>query len=492
VPASWLRRRWDAAVVAAIIVYFAARCLFLAIKLPHRIPPDEVAHLGRSELFAKAAFLPEPSPDALSLGLLETSPYLYYLVAGDLLGVAPPGLSNLLCLRLLSVAFGVATVCIGWRWIRLFSRNRVVHVTFLAMLTNTLMFTAVCSSVTYDSMVNMLAAGSILYFTRILKRPSANAYLGFSLCVAAGTLTKSSFLPLAFILALGIGVSRRRDFRVAPAALRGAFVPFRVQRAAACLVLLLLVTLNALHYGRNLVRHGALDPSPATILSIDEQMRYPSYAVPAILSLYLSGEVGFAQARRLAEGLPLMTARRDAINVLRVAREQRSAGIAFEPVSRWDYALRWSRLMAQRTFGYMGHENALKVGWWLVPYFIVFLGAALSYGAALARPGNDPVHAWLAVATLFYGWVLMEYVSYSAYREWQNVPVMLQGRYIFPVILPLFGLAAHHLVDPWPKRMQVGLAVTVSALFIAGDLPSLLWGADHATFFPENATAVAP
>ena len=50
----------------------------------------------------------------------------------------------------------------------------------------------------------------------------------------------------------------------------------------------------------------------------------------------------------------------------------------------------------------------------------------------------------------------------------------MSGRYLFPVLIPLFGFTARALASDAPRRLRLPLAVAVGGLFRYGDLPTLL------------------
>jgi hypothetical protein len=56
----------------------------------------------------------------------------------------------------------------------------------------------------------------------------------------------------------------------------------------------------------------------------------------------------------------------------------------------------------------------------------------------------------------------------------------VQGRYLFPVIVPLYGFFAHNLVVSLPRRLQAPVAVAVGLWFVYGDLPFFLRAATPA------------
>jgi hypothetical protein len=457
------------------LVYFAARAAYLAVRFDPRVPPDEFVHFGRCELYSKFFLLPKASLQTAPLGLIDSIPYLYYFISGKMLHLNIFGLPDLLFLRLFSVVLGVLTVVYGWLWIREFSKNRIVHVTFAAMVTNTLMFTAMCGSVSYDSMNNLLATATIYYLCLALKRPSANAYLGLGVSIAAGTLTKTSFLPLALVVVLVLLIAKYRMLRAVPTALRELVMPFSSLRAAASALVVLLVALNVAHYGRNLALYGSVAPKAADVMTTAEIMKSPVHAREYILFGYRSGKLSLAQARLLAMSIPRAAVVRDVMYLLTMESQQKQLGSTFKPMSRWQYVVPWAQMIAKSSFGYLGHQSLLKGGWFITPYYAVFGLALILIIAEAVRGRVGMIHIYTLVVVLFYAGVLMQYVNYNAYTKWHFFVIALQGRFIFPVLVPLLGLTVHYSLNPWPRVVQIPLACTMSVLFILGDLPWFLW-----------------
>jgi hypothetical protein len=58
----------------------------------------------------------------------------------------------------------------------------------------------------------------------------------------------------------------------------------------------------------------------------------------------------------------------------------------------------------------------------------------------------------------------------------------VQGRYLFPVLVPLWGLLAHTLLAYWPRRIQVAVALIVAGVFVYGDFPFFLSHTDQRWF----------
>ena len=69
--------------------------------------------------------------------------------------------------------------------------------------------------------------------------------------------------------------------------------------------------------------------------------------------------------------------------------------------------------------------------------------------------------------------VLMWLVNYRGYLENRYLQLAVQGRYMFPVLVPFYGLVAHYLLAYWPRPVQVAVALIVAGVYLFGDLSIL-------------------
>ena len=483
----WLKSHWDTVLAFVLIAYFAVRVVYFVFHIDHSIPPDEIRHLGRCNLYARSALLPSDSPDSHAFGLVAHTPYLYYFLMGKLLHLNAFPVSDLIFLRLVSAVFGVVTVLYGWRWVRLFSPNRLVHVLFLTMLTNTLMFTVMCSAVNYDSLTNLLAAMAIYYLTRFYKEQAAWTLSAFWVCILAGALTKKTFLPLAFILVLCLAVHERRKLMTFPRELYRYLIPVRSGRLAGVAVVMVLFALNLALYGGNLVRFRRLIPSAKQILSEEQIMQASGSARLLILSLYRKGELSFEQAMRRAQQIKLQSARRDTMLLLTRDARRKAAGYVFRPLSRLSYGFAWCQMMTAHALGLSAHRAIPKDEAALTPYILILLLATAMFIRHWRPTAPENFDTCAMVVVLFYVIVLMQFVNYRTYLKWEEIFLALQGRYLFPVLVPLYGLVAHYLLSYWPKPAQVAGLFAVGTVFIYGDFPFFLEHATPAFFFRHGA-----
>jgi hypothetical protein len=135
--------------------------------------------------------------------------------------------------------------------------------------------------------------------------------------------------------------------------------------------------------------------------------------------------------------------------------------------------------MLRSTVGYLGHRRAYKSRSEMVAYFSLFVvaGVLLVRRWRPAQLSGAPTNAlFLAVG---YAGILMWLVNHPTYLETKNIELAVQGRYLFLVCAPIYGLVAYYLLESIPVRAQPWLAALVSALYVWGDLPWLLTKLDE-------------
>jgi len=472
---SWLRFRWDAVTFIVLLAIFLVRATELAIDVTPGVPPDERVHVERCALYAATWGLPSDGAETRSIGPIEHHPYLYYLLMGRLLPLNP--LPNpLLFLRLVNVIFGALTVAVAWRWLMLFTNHAGARVLAIVMLTSTLMFRGMSSAVSYDALTNLLAAAAIFCATRYGVRRQPVDLVGLALAALAGCLVKSAFLPLAALL---LGILLWHERRALPALLsapvRGsASSPLRLAGLSAAGILLLL---NGILYGGNLVRFGALLPPEVVELSDAEFAAmpidgctgvWPSAAIFCVTRLYRSGRIGFEEASRQANAIPDPPSRRNTLFLVRRHAEREAEGVEFSPLSRLEYAYDWSLNMVDTSYGYLGHRVVLRSSTDLAGYLLVLLVAAVGFVRHWQPTDKLGTGAFVLVAG--YALILMQLVNYPNYLLWEEFVVSIQGRYLFPVIVPLYGLIARSLLVGWPVALQVPVFLATATWILWADL----------------------
>jgi hypothetical protein len=455
-----------------LLAVFAAKTVYLALRIRTDIFPDEITHFGISQIFSHSLLPPSDSPQSYPFGLITHVPVLYYFLMGKLLPLDVVGLSHLIFLRLVNAALGLATVFIGWRVMRRLVANTGVRLLFLVLLTDTLMFTFLCAGVSYDNLANLLAAASLWCLLAYFQGERTPALLGFLACLCGGALTKTSSLLYAATLLAVLLVRRRSE--LGPLLRRLIASPFRGGAATIVLawVTLALAVGVAGLYGGNLAGFGRLVPRADQVLTPEQAMENRIFARDYVVSAYRDGRISGPEALELASKIKHPGDRATALSRLRDIEQER-----LHPTPRLNrlaYAWRWIRLMAGRTYGVAGHLFFPRAGLSLLPYGLIF-GLAAAILVWRFRPGQmDGMSPYLIFLVAGNALVLMQLVNYSTYEALGVVGAAIQGRYLFPVLIPFYALISYYLIGflrpPW-RAIAGGAA---AAIFVLGGLPWFL------------------
>ncbi len=469
---------------ALLLTYFAVKTIWFAFRISPAIPPDEVTWFGISKLFSQSLLPPTDSPDSYQFGLITHVPTLYFFLMGRLLSCNVFGLSDLVFLRLCNVGLAFGTLHYGWHLLRRVTTNGIVRVLFLLLLTNTLMFTFLAGTVSYDNLANLLAAAALYYAVRFHQRRTATDFLILVIILALGGLSKITYLPFAFLVVVMVAFYERHNIARLPAACRTMLADRRPGIIVLSLLAVVLVAMNGKLYVGNLIAYQRLQPAMDQVLGLEAALQYRIFARNYIVRQYKSGKISFAEAVRMTSLIKHEGDRNGALYLLQQARQEKQEK-STQRLDRFHYAVVWVELMAHRIFGVMGHQVLFKDATELVPYYIVLL-VALGLGIRRFQPhdlaGTLPL---LLVVAGGYILIVMQMVNYKTYHGSGAIVLALQGRYLFPILVPAYALVSHALVGRGPRLWQWLALAGVAVLFVSGEFPWFLQHAGPEWFQPR-------
>ena len=466
--------RW---LITALLLYFGLRLIYFATTISPDIPPDEVTHFGICTVFANYPLLPVNSPDSYQYGLVTNIPWLYYWTMGKLLWLNVTGLPDLVFLRLVNIPLAFGTVWYACRLLRLLTQSRLALILMTVAMTNTLMFSFLSASVSYDNLTNLFAAMAIYYLFAFFREGSAPKLALGLLSLLAGCLTKITFLPLAlFWLLLFLIRAPRQLGTLLPALKLHLKRPGR--GGVALLVgLALALVLNLQLYGENYLRYDTVNPAVESVLPLEQAMKYRLTARNQILRQFKEGKISVEQARVMAQQITHPGDRQDAISMVENYQYLEQAG--FRPLSIAPYCAMWVLQMLSTSFGIKAHVGMPNHGFAFIPLMllILFVLAAL---VLRWRPWDlEWLPACLIALALGYAVVLVARINYPSYLDSKDIVLSVAGRYMFPVLAPVYAVCALYL--PRLFRSEGGRLALVSlalVILIASDFPFFL---AHAT-----------
>jgi hypothetical protein len=359
---------------------------------------------------------------------------------------------------------------VGYRLVTRLSGNPLVRVLFVAMLTNTLMFTFIGASVSYDNLVNLLATLALFSFVVFVQDEQPRDLLLFLLWILLGGLTKFTFLPVVLILVLALLVERRRrvvadvSSLLRPEVLRGP------RNAILCVLVLFAVVANLWLYGGNKVRYGRVVPSCSQVLELEQCMENRIFARNWVVNRYRSGQTTYQQALQETSGIGHKGDREHAVRLLQNERAFKQANPKLLPA--WDYMqVVWVQAMKPTIFGIQAHLSILRDPWGLLPYSLILFVGSLLVVRGLRWADGERVWVYMALLVVGYYVALVGWFNYKNYLQEHALFLGVQGRYIFPVIVPAYLLLARFLLLPFRRSIQIALVIIVAAIFVMGDFP---------------------
>ena len=402
--------RLEPALFILMLVVFTACATYFALHLHHAIIPDEPGHFYISTLFSTTWGTPEPTDHSLALGNIQFNrqPFAYYWINGrllDLLSFVMPGVSEwrqLLFLRLVNVLYSVLTVIYTWLLAKEIIQKRWWSLLVVFLTTSTLMFVFLSGGVSYDNLANLCAVAATFYLVRALKgkKPITNSLL-WVFTIGLGMVTKKTILPLAaamFIFWLVYIIKHRRqlDFKA----------EFNWKQIVIAVFALLIVGVNVSVYGVNLVKY-----------------REP---IPDCTDLFTQTQCDLSVFVRRAKD---MNFPEEKLTLRDVIEQQKT-----NPINYFEEY--WVKRMLTTIYGIMGHQAyypSLIITFYRLLYFLVFI-VVIKYW----EKRDFVFYTLLALAVSYVFAIFIESYNEELMSDFQHVAI--QGRYLFPVLVPIYIL----------------------------------------------------
>ena len=459
-----------------LLAYFVLRLLYFALNVSSFAPPDEVTHSGLCKIFSSVFLLPQNSPQTYEFGLVTNTPWLYYWSMGKLLHLNIFGLTDLVFLRLLNIPLAFGTVFFVRQTLLLMTDDRLTQLLLVIVMTNTAMFSLLSASVSYDNLTNLLAAMAIYYLFAFFKNRSGNMLAASILCQLAGCLTKVTFLPLVLALGFLLIVYELKNLRSLPSALTNHFRTTKLRSCLSALLILVALGLNLHLYAGNYLHYGTLNPGMAEVLP-KSVLQYRVGARDMIFRLYTQEKISYMEALMMAGDIKHVGDKSDTFYLLMTYENlKRSPQLWLRPLQ---YSKVWFGSMTSSIFGIKGHLSMYKSTPYLIPLYLVMAISTLGFVIRWRPPKSGWLPLSLASVACCYAGYIMYKVNYCAYLYYGTPGITLQGRYLFPVIGPLYVLLCYYLLQlSRYNKIRLTLALTTALLFIAYDFP---WFLMHAT-----------
>ena len=186
-----------------ILLFFLVFTGYLAFTVKMGVSSDSWYHLRVSQAYEDTLTVPENTPETYKWRDLEHQPYLYFWINGRVLNLNEITFqfNEVILLRVVEIIYSFFTLYGTYLLSKEFFKKNWLRLLPVFLLSNTLMFVFLSSSINYDNMANMFSVFAILFFVKALKDKGnwKNIFL-MLIFICLGGLTKYTFLPLAFIL----------------------------------------------------------------------------------------------------------------------------------------------------------------------------------------------------------------------------------------------------------------------------------------------------
>lgn len=466
-----------------LFLYFAAKVGYLALQIRENIFPDEATWFGVTKVFSRSLLFPADSPESFPLGLITHVPNLYFFVMGKILPINIFGISDLIFLRGVNALLGCLTIYYGWKLICFLSESSSVRVLFVIMLTNTAMFTFMFGAVSYDNLTSLLSVLSLYYYLRFLKQRGPRNFLFAGIYMLAGLLTKLVLLPFVFALICLAGIHERKNIGAFPGAAMQFFSEKKPINFILLLLFILLLGLNVkLHVG-NKLQFGSLVVTMEKVLPVEDCLKNRLFARDFAVRQFKLGKLTLLEAQRGALQIRDPGDRSFAWEMLEKAKLEKEDKGSQVRMGRLPYTVEWVKYIFTRTYSIAGHLVLSKSDKALLPYYAVFALGAILFLCRFRLGSMGGLAMYLAAVCAFYLVVLSQVVNYTSYLATGFVGFALTGRYIFPVLVPLYALLSYSLMNKMPRWWQWSAGIAISGIFILGEFPWFMKNSTPAWFF---------
>jgi hypothetical protein len=318
-------------------------------------------------------------------------------------------------------------------------KNKWGQILPVFLLSNTLMFLFLSSSISYDNLINLLCTASVYFFVKYMQNPKSliNTLMIF-LLLTLGTLTKNTVLPLAFIVTVIWFVILVKKKVLTKEFFEQFKKPLNI---FLTLSLFFIAFLNLKLYGLNILDFGKLLPDCTDMLTHEQCLENGVY----YRDIY--------KIPKVFEGNMVET-------VKLIFRGER-----INPVVYFPY---WLVEMSKKIFGIMGDSSLYMKYEYLLFYFVfLFIFIAQIFRNRKNLSSKD---RGLIYISLFYAFTLYFYHNYKTYiiHNWPDLA--LQGRYIFPVIVPIYVIFSKYFLEIKNKKILKILTVILVLGFIIGSI----------------------
>jgi uncharacterized membrane protein len=405
------------------------------------VSPDSYYHLEVSQAYSETLGIPENTPETYQWQDITRIPYLSLWLNGRILNVneATFNFDPVILLRIFNIVTSLGTLIFVYLISKEVIKNKWARILPVFLLSNTLMFVFLSSSINYDNLTVLFCTISLYFLVKYLQSPKElkNSLLLW-IFLLLGSLTKLSVLPLAFIVVLVWAFTLFKKKILGRGYLKQLF---NFPNILFLVLFGVLLFLNLNLYGVNILTYGKLTPSCLQMLTYEQCLENGVF----YRNIY--------KIPRVFEG-----------NIFEAA----NLVLTGERIGPLRYMPYWIVEMSKKIFGIMGDRSLFMPYEYLPPYFLYFfLGIYLIIKHRKEWTVTDK--AFITIF-LFYVFILMYYNTYRSYITHDWMDLALQGRYIFPVLPIMYILFSKYFLKIKNKKLLKILAGILVVLFLLGSI----------------------
>ena len=192
-----------------------------------------------------------------------------------------------------------------------------------------------------------------------------------------------------------------------------------------------------------------------------------------IFSLFKEGRISLEEALAMTSQINHPADRADTIYLILNYEDQKKKGLS--DIGPLAYIPVWGRTVMGSIFGILAHRSMINQELAILPFVGLLLLTSLAFMIQWRPREAEWLPTSLAVIAVFYGFFLMYFVNYRTYLFYSNPVIGLQGRYLFPVIGPIYVLSSYYLLRLFRREYaRLALLIAAALIFIASDFPSFL------------------
>ena len=436
-------------IIILCFVVFVLQALFFALTIKESLPPDEAYHLKLSQVYSKTLSRPSNSEETYYIGQIEDTAFLYHWISGRIINLKDaffPALSDLVTLRIVSVLTGVSSIFIAYQIIKLLTEDKLAQTLLVIMLTNTLMFVFISGGVSYDPLTTLFSLLIIYFVLKLFKHKTIENMFFFLFFLLLGALTKITLPPFAFIVILFLVIHEWKYRGKYLESLKEFWKRKKVLTILLALVILILVVLNTNLYIANFIKYKNMIPECTQVMEFDDCMKSAEYS-------FHHGLVESAPPRN-------------------------------ERVTIYWYFHHWVYYQIESLYGVLAHTSMILPHKGVLCFYGIFIiSITLFIRNFDFKSSEQKFLSFLIVSYLF---VLFFFLNYSTYIDQGILQSGIQGRYLFPILVPIYVLIASNLSYIRRSYLKVGLFLLFSSIFIYWNIPFFLSNVTNEWFLTES------